>query len=188
MVEFGDLSDYKGIAITGIAMLFIAITGLIMGGSYYFLDQVQTGFESTDCVISGNTLVSSCQELWAMSFYKVLALKEVIVFLSIAWIFITLIGILITGYRSGKNPVMIGLLILVDIGFTYGALHISNLYRTLLSNSVIMNMMIEFPVYNKIMLNFPWFVFIVSTLSIVLGIINFQKGITNKESINELDY
>jgi len=73
------------------------------------------------------------------------------------------------------------------MALTYGAIWLSNIYRLLLENEIIRNALIPFTVYNKIMINFPWFVFIISLFSLSFGIVNWQRSRTNT-STGELDY
>jgi hypothetical protein len=96
-------------------------------------------------------------------------------------------GMLLMGYQSGAKPYYLGIYALVEVLIVYGSIHVANIYRTLLENEIIRNAMIPFNVYNTIMLYFPWFVFIISLFSLILGIVNWQKTPTNKVT-DELDY
>jgi len=94
---------------------------------------------------------------------------------------------LLVGYRSGTKPYLLGVLVLIEIAIVYGSIHVANIYRTLLENEIIRNAMIPFGVYNTIMLYLPWFVFIISLFSLVLGIVNWQRTPINSNT-EELDY
>jgi len=189
-----ELSDYFNVrsgktslalVITGI--ILIAISGLLFAGMYFFMDTLQTALLSTDCEISGNVFFDNCQDMWTMIVYPFLNLKTILIYLSISSIFILTLGMLLLGYKSGTNPVYLGVLILVELAFVYGGIRISNIYRTLLENEIIRDAMIPFQMYNTLMLYFPWFVFIISLFSLVLGVVNWQKSPTNQDS-EELDY
>jgi hypothetical protein len=80
-----------------------------------------------------------------------------------------------------------GYLVVIVIVMTYLSIHISNIYRELISNSVFRDMMVEFTVYNQIMLNFPWFVFIITIMATLMGIVNFQKSSVNRSN-DDLNY
>jgi hypothetical protein len=151
------------------------------------MDITQTNFESVDCVIENNTLVTSCQDLWDMALYPFLNLKEVLIWFSYFFIFGLVISLLILGYHSGKSPVLMGLMVAFIGGITYLGIELSNIYRTMLENDIFRVMMTEFTVYNKIMLNFPWFCFFVGVFSILLSIVNFQKTLVNEDK-QELNY
>lgn len=170
-----------------VGIILIAISGLVFAGTYFVMDTVQTALLSTSCEISGNVFFDDCQDMWTMAIYPFLNFKYVLVYLSFFSIFILTMGMLLMGYQSGTKPSMMGVLVLVEIALTYGAIHISNIYRTLLDSEIIRTAMINFSVYNKVMLYFPWFVFVISLFSLVLGIINWQRSPVNKVT-EELDY
>jgi len=186
--EFLDIGSAKSNAmliITGILM--IAVSGMIFAGTYFFMNTIQTSLLATDCVITGNVFFSTCQEMWNLAVYPFLNLKSVLVYLSFFSIFILTIGMLLTGYKSGTNPAFLGAFVVIELLITYGAIHISNIYRTLLDNEIIRNAMLPFDVYNTIMLYFPWFVFIISLFALILGIVNWQRTPVNKAT-EELDF
>ena len=94
---------------------------------------------------------------------------------------------LLLGYQTGFKPPMLGLLVVAELLITYGSLYVGNIYRTLISNEVMRDILLPFTVYNKIMMNFPWFVFIVCLFSIALGVVNWQRTRTNTPT-GDLDY
>lgn len=169
-------------------LAFIAISGMYFAFLYYFIDTTQTSLEGIDCDITGNTFGDSCQDLFALVVYPAMNIfKSVLIYLSYFFIFILILGMLLTGYNSGAKPWMMGILVLVEIGLTYASFYIANIYRLLLDNEIVRTALISFPVYNKIMLNFPWFVFVISLFSIALGVVNWQKTSVNT-SADELNY
>ena len=182
-----EIVSKGGIVLLIVSFVFIAISGLFFAGVYFIMDNVNTAFLTADCDIANNSIVSSCQELWELSLYPFLALKEILIWGSFVSIFALVAGLLVFGYQSGTRPTMLGFLVVVEILFTYGAIHIGNIYRTLIENDIVRGMLSDFTVYNKIMLNFPWFVFIVSLFSLALGVVNWQRSNINT-SANTLDY
>jgi hypothetical protein len=188
MIEIlDDLKRYGIFVAVLICIGFIAVSGIFFGMTYYFLDITHTNFLSVNCVIENNALVTSCQELWDMSLYPFLNLRYVLVWFSYFFIFGLVIALLILGYHAGKSPVLMGVMVAFIGGITYLGIEISNIYRTMLESDVFSVMMVEFTVYNKIMLYFPWFCFFVGIFSIILSIVNFQKTIVNKDD-QELNY
>lgn len=191
MMELSDYFDIRSaknsvtLIITGLIM--IAVSGFVFAGIYFFMDYTQTALLSTNCQITGNALFSTCQEMWSLVVYPFLNLKTILVYLSFFSIFILTIGMLLTGYKTGTHPSLLGVYALVELLIVYGSIHVSNIYRTLLDNEIIRNAMIPFKVYNTVMLYFPWFVFIISLFSLILGVVNWQKTPVNKVS-DELDY
>lgn len=185
--SFEEFKDYEDILVIMFSMVSIAVSGLYFGLIYYVLGILDVAFKSVDCVIDDNVLVESCQELFALGLYPFLALKDVAVWASFFFIFALVIGMLVLGYRSGRSPVLMGYSMVMIMVTTYGALHLSNFYRVMLDNAIFRDMMIDFSVYNLIMLNFPWFMFIVALMSAMLGIVNFQRTKVNAVE-SELDY
>lgn len=188
MSDFMDnMKDYGSISVIFISMFLIFTSGLFFGIAYYVMDNVEDAFEDTDCVIENNVYVESCQELWELSIYPFLALKSLLVWASFFFIFALVIGMLLMGYQSGKNPVLLGFMVIIIIVITYSSIYVSNIYRTLLENDMFRSMMLEFTVYNKIMLSFPYFIFIISLFSVILSIVNWQRSRTNSPT-SDLNY
>jgi len=112
-----------------------------------------------------------------------------LIWLSYFTIFGLILGMLLLGYNMGNSPWKIGFLIIFMILMTYGGIEISNMYRTLLETDIFRLMMIDFVIYNKVMLNLPWVTFITSLFSFVLSIVNYQRAKVNLVSeTEELDY
>ena len=170
-----------------IAIFVIFISGLFFGVSYYVMDTVQTQLETVECDIPNNLYFDDCQGMFALSIYPMLGLKSIFVWFSYIFIFALVLGILVLGYKSGKSPMMVGFLFVITLVFTYLGIEVSNIYRNMLTNDIIYSMLTPFPIYNKIMLNFPWFIGFVGLLSMALSIVNFQRSKVNAGS-TELDY
>lgn len=182
-----DIREYSHLVmiVMGVAMIFFS--GIFFGIVYKVMDVTQVSFESVDCVIENNTLVGSCQDLWSMSLYPFLALKELLIWLSFFFIFALVLGMLITGYKSGKSPYLMGFLVIFVGGLTYFGIELANMYAKMLQSEVFRSMMTDFTVYNKIMLNFPWFCFFVGLFSVMLALVNYQKTNLNTDR-GDLDY
>jgi hypothetical protein len=183
-----DEADKTGIGLTIFSILSIAASGIFLGIVYYVMTLTKTNLSGIDCVIENNAFVHSCQELFAVSLYPFLALKELFIWFSYIFIFVLIIGLFISAYRSGKNPVMLGVSIVSLFVFTYFGIIISNIYRTLLENAVFQTMLTPFPIYNFIMWNFPLFLFIITLISLIISIINFQKASVNTSVQGDINY
>lgn len=183
--SFEDYKDKGIVMAVGLSVIAIAVSGIFFAILYFALDSTNTALQASDCVIENNTLVSSCQDLFQLSIYPFLALKDVLVWVSFLFIFALVLGVLVLGYRSGQSPVLMGYLVAIIIAMTYISIHIANIYRDLLSNPVFLSMMTGFVAYNRIMLNFPWFVFIITLMATLLGVVNYQKTKVNKFSDRE---
>lgn len=183
-----NIRSYGALMAIIFSILAIFVSGIFFGITYYVMDVTETAFQANTCIIENNLYVESCQDLWSLSVYPFLALRELLVWFSFFFIFALVIALLVLGYQSGKSPVLLGLLIVFVIVLTYIGIEISNVYRTMLDVEAFRNMMIPFTVYNKIMLNFPWFTFFVGLLSVLLSVVNYQRTNVNQASRTELDY
>lgn len=182
-----NLSEKGSMMVVFISIFAIFISGIFFGATYLIMDNAQVGINAADCVIEGNAYVSSCQDLWDMSFNKLLDLKSILVWVSYFFIFALVLGMMMLGYSSGKNPAMLGIILVVTLAATYFGIELGNVYRTMLDNPAFFDMMLPFQIYNKIMLNFPYFTAFVGLFSLMLGIVNFQKARVNS-STSDLDY
>lgn len=190
MSEFlEDIRRYGGLGIIIISIFAIFASGIFFGITYHIMEITETALIANDCVIADNIYFSTCQEMWSISVYPFLALRELIVWFSFFFIFALVMGLLIVGYQSGRSPVLIGLLFVFVMIITYLGIEVSNVYRTMLDNEVFRTIMTPFTVYNKVMLLFPWFTFFVGLLSTMLGIVNYQRTSVNKiATSDELNY
>jgi len=182
-----NIRQYGALTLTIISIIAIFLSGIFFGVTYLVMDITQDAFEANDCLIPNNVYVSTCQDLWELSVYPFLELREILIWFSFFFMFALVLGMLVMGYQSGKSPVLLGLLIVFVIVLTYAGIEISNIYRTMLEVEAFRDMMIPFTVYNKIMLNFPWFTFFVGIMSTLLSIVNFQRTKVNY-SKDELDF
>lgn len=186
--DYFDVRSTKGslmLVVTG--LILISISGLFFAVYYYFINLIQTSLLTMSCQIPGNAFFNDCQGWFTFTVYPFLNLKVILIYLSFFSIFILTIGMLLVGYQSGTNHSLLGVLVIIEIMMVYGAIEISNIYRTLLDNEIIRTAMIPFGVYNTVMLYFPWFVFVISLFSIALGIVNWQRSPVNTAT-EELNY
>lgn len=189
MDDFIDnMRRYGGVTLIILSLLAIFSSGIFFGIMYFAMEVTEEGFRDNSCSIENNIYVESCQDLWNLSVYPFLALREIFVWFSFFFIFALVLGMLIAGYQSGKSPVLLGVLVTFVIVITYIGIEISNVYRTMLEVAVFRSMMVPFTVYNKIMLNFPWFSFFVGLLAVMLSIVNYQRSRVNKPTAEELSY
>jgi hypothetical protein len=186
-MDLNDMLKYGNIGVVLISLIMIAVSGLFFGFMYWGLEEIQEGFQAQDCAISGNGLWSTCQEMWETALYPFLEMREIFVWLSYFFIFTLVIAMLLLGYQAGFKPVMLGVLAMFELLLTYGSLYVANIFRVFIANETIRGMLVNFGPYTKIMMNFPWFVFIVSLFSVALGIVNWQRTRTNTPT-GELDY
>lgn len=180
-------SDKKTLGFLLFGLVLLVVSGLFFGILYYVMDITETAFENTNCEISNNAFFDTCQDVWELGVYPFLALKTVLVYLSMFFIVILIVGMLLTGYNSGSKPYLLGVIVLLNFSLTYASLWVANIYRQLLDNEIIRDAMVNFSVYNKVMLNLPWFVFVTTLFALTLGIVNWQRVRRNTPE-GELDY
>ena len=176
----------SSIMIIAFSMLLIFMSGIFFGITYFTFESLETAFAGNDCVINNNLYVDSCQELWEWIVIPFLSLRYILIYGSYFFIFGQVFAMLVVGYRSGKSPAMAGFLIMVISFFTYASILISNIYRNMLDVVIFRDIMTPFTVYNKIILYYPWFIFILSLSSMMLAIVNWQR--TRVNSIDDQNY
>lgn len=177
------------IVLMALSIIAIFLSGLFFSVSYYIIDQFQDKIEAVDCDLSATGHYSTCQEWFADTFYNVLNLKSFLITFSYIFIFVLVLGMLIVGYQTGGKPVYMGLYFIVVMVLTYGAILISNIHRTFLENSIVYDILQPFTIYNKIMLNFPWFVGFIGLISVGMSIVNYQRVKVNEPNPQSiLDY
>ena len=175
-----NIKQYGSITLVIVSILMIFVSGIFFSVVYFVMDTTETGFKNSHCDIQNNVYVDNCQDLWSLSVYPFLALKDIFIWFSFFFIFSLVLGMLLVGYQSGNSPVLLGLLVVFTLVMTYVGILLSNVYRTMLENATFRAMLTDFTVYNKVMLYFPQFVFFVGTLSVILSVVNYQKTHVNK--------
>lgn len=186
MLDSEDISGRGPIIVIALSMLMIFMSGIFLGIMYFALEATEAGFLANDCIISNNVYVDTCQELWALTVLPFLALRYILIYASYFFIFGQVFAMLVVGYRSGQSPAMAGFLVMVISFYTYAAILISNIYRRMLDVAVFNSIMTPFTVYNKIMLYYPWFIFILALSSVMLAIVNWQR--TKVNSVEDQNY
>jgi len=159
-----------------IVMFIIAVSGFFMAISYFIMQTLETAFRSVDCLIPQNIYFESCQEWFTMVLYPVLELKSLFIFASYFFIFGIVFGLFYMGFRTKKHPALLIVHIISSIIIGYLAIEIGNIYRLLISNPFMYDMMIPFVIYNKIMLYFPQFMFFIIFLSGIIGFMGVFKS------------
>ena len=158
-------------------MFSIVGSGLVFALSYFIMATIHTAFLSVDCLIPSNLYFSTCQEWFTMTLYPVLALKSVLVYMTYFAIFGMVFGLFFMGFRTKKHPVLFVVHIITSVILGYLAIEIANIYRLLLQNPQMHDMLVAMPIYNKIMLYFPQFMFFVIFLSGIIGFFGIFKSI-----------
>lgn len=152
-----------------LVVFWIFVSGLIFAITYYIFNKIHVAFLSVDCLIPNNALVSTCQEWFNLALFPILNLKYILIFANYFAIFGLVFALFFMGFRTKKHPALLIVHIIISVVITYMSIHIGNLYRALIENPNIYEILLPFAIYNKIMLYFPQFVFFVVFLSGIIG-------------------
>lgn len=172
--------------INGVAATFlIFLSGLFMAISFWVLAAVERAFQAASCLIPDNVYVSTCQELFELSIYPALALRHLLIWISYFYIFGIVFGLFYLGFKTKKHPSLFAVHVILSIVFGYLAIEIANVYRTLIQNELMYEILVPFAIYNKIMLYFPQFMFFIIFISGLIGLMGLIKGKFN-EGIDEI--
>ena len=166
-------------------MFLIAVSGFLMAISYYIMSTLETAFRSVDCLIPQNIYFTTCQEWFNMALYPVLELKSLFVFASYFFIFGVVFGLFFMGFRTKKHPALLVVHIISSIIIGYLAIEIGNIYRLLISNTFMYDIMVPFVIYNKIMLFLPQFMFFIIFVSGIIGLMGLFKSAGQFKQGNE---
>lgn len=170
-----------------IIMFTIFMSGLAMAIAFWVMNAMKNSFEEVNCLIVDNLFFSTCQEWFQLSIYPFLSLNSILIWFSYFYIFGTVFGLFYLGYKMRRHPSLLTVHIVFSLITTYLSIEIANVYRTLLDNEFIYSILVGFPVYNKIMLYFPAFMFFVVFISGLIGLLGIYKD-KDLESGNDLEY
>jgi len=186
---FFDPKGKSPIVLMALSIIAIFVAGLFFAFSYFMIGTVHEKLQEANCDLSATGVYDNCQEWFTDTIYNLFNLKGILITFSYIFTFVLVLGMLIVGYNVGGKPIYMGLYFVATILLTYGAILLSNLYRTFLENTIVYEIMQPFTIYNKIMLNFPWFVGIIGLISVGLSIVNYQRVKVNEPNpTSVLDY
>jgi len=172
-----DLSESQKDFFTNISIMFILfISGIIFAITYFFMDTIHTAFLSVDCLIPQNVFYTTCQDWFASALFPILQLKTILIYANYFAIFGLVFGLFYLGFRTKKHPVLLVGHIVSSIILGYFAIEIGNIYRTLIQNQNLYDILTPFVIYNKIMLYFPQFMFFVIFLSGLIGFMGIFRS------------
>lgn len=178
--NFSILATKKQLIYNTVAVFGIFLSGIFMAISYYVLAAIEAALQSVDCLIINNFYFDTCQEWFALSIYPALNLRYILLFASYFYIFGIVIGLFYIGFKTKKHPSLFVVHMILSIIFGYLAIEISNIYRALLANPLMYEILTPFAIYNKIMIYFPQFIFFVVFCSGLIGLMGIMKGKFNE--------
>jgi len=173
---------FSNLTLILILLIVSSVAGLLAGIIYYDMAVVQSTLQTVDFAIPiqdnssiGTTNVTHFQDILEIVVYPILNLKSSLPYLTYFLIFGLVIAFGISSYLSSKNPVFFVYHILFLLLMTYFCFIISNAYIDLLSNPFINQMMINFTIYNKLMIYLPQVVFFTGLMFGAISFINLIK-------------
>lgn len=182
-------------------IIFLAVailSGLIAGVVYFQLNTLDTTLHSVNFDLpiqnnqsiympENNKTITDFQGILGIVVYPLLGLRTSLPFLVYFMIFGFIIALGMSAYLTCKNPIFFVLHLLFTFLITYFCIILSNTYSKLLSNPFINSMMLDFTIYNKVMLYLPQIVFFTSLLFGVIAFVNLIKP-QNDYSMTGLNY
>lgn len=181
-----NLNESKTEFITNISVMFIIfVSGLIFSITYFIISKIQEAFLSVDCLIPQNVYVSTCQEWFNLALFPILNLKSVLIYANYFAIFGLVFGLFFMGFRTKKHPILLIVHIISSVIIGYLSIEIANIYRTIINNPSMYEILLPFPIYNKIMLYFPQFIFFVIFLSGLIGFMGLFRSVGQFNQGNE---
>jgi hypothetical protein len=169
-------------------LVIVGAGGLLGGLIYYGMDTVQSVLETVNVTIpiqevgSANGNLTTFQDIFGIVIYPFLELRDAIPYLTYFMVFAFIIALGISAYMSSKNPVFFVVHLLFTILLTYFAIVLSGIYVTLLSDTFINSLMVQFTIYNKLMLYLPQVIFFTSLIFGAIAFINIMKPQSGENS------
>lgn len=184
MVEYVDAdeeeTDNPNIFLGMVKILFgILFVGILIGAIIYSMNTLKTELEKVDIDFSETSQYKNIQEIFGVYLYPILGLTNFLAILCHIYIIFLAIGFWIMAYKIGTKPVYLGLSIIFLILSTWLGTIISNYYVDMMDIDVMPLLVADLTYYNFFMSNFPWFVFLIGLVGIIISLVNFQKPSVN---------
>lgn len=189
MVEYVD-ADYEednpNIFLGMVKILFgILIVGILIGAIIFSMNTLKTELQKIDIDFSDTAQYKNIQEVFDVYLYPILNLTGFLVTLCHIYIIFLALGFWIMAYKIGTKPVYLGLSIIFLILATWLGVLISNYYVDMMDIEAMPLLVADLTYYNFFMMNFPWFIFLIGLVGIIISLVNFQKP--NINTIQESD-
>jgi len=165
---------------------FVSFGGILAGVVYFQVETLENALMDVNFTIpigegmTPNENLTNFQDIMELVIYPITGLRTSLPYLTYFMIFAFIISLGITAYVSSKNPVFFIVHLLFTFVLTYFSIILSNNYTTLLEQPFINTMMINFNIYNKIMLYLPQVLFFTSLTFGIIAFISIMKPSANK--------
>lgn len=185
---------FENIALLTMFLVSFFVTGILAGVSYYGLKTMETELRGVDFVIPGaqnssnpdTRNVTTFQDVLDITIFPLFDFVDKLPMFSYFMLFAYIIGLAVTAYVSTKNPVFFVVHFLYTLILTYFAMILANAYAEILANPIMDSIMVNFPVYNLLMMYLPQVFFITSLLFGTISFITILKPSTaeNPQGLN----
>lgn len=173
---------FSNLIILIIFLVVVSVGGLLAGIIYYDMNILETellkvNFQIPIQVNQSNPVynLTDFQDILQIVVYPILGLKDALPYLTYFMVFAFIIALGMSAYLSSKNPIFFVLHLLFTLLITYFCIILSNMYTGLLHQPFINQMMLQFTIYNKLMLFLPQVVFFTSLVFGAISFINLIK-------------
>lgn len=173
---------FSNIVILVTFLVVVSVVGLLAGILYYDLELIEGVLKTVNFDLPienpasiGANNVTDFQDILGITVYPILGLRTSLPYLTYFLVFGFIIVLGMSAYLSSKNPLFFILHLLFTFLITYFCIIISNTYISLLSDSFINSLMLNFTIYNKLMYYLPQIVFFTSLLFGAIAFINLIK-------------
>lgn len=182
-LSLSESNIFNNFTILIIFVVVVFVSGLLAGITYYDMNLMNSVLHTVnfDIPIEVNTTsnMTTFQDILGITIYPILGLSSALPYLVYFMIFGFIIALAITAYLSSKNGVFFVVHLLFTFFITYLCFILSNVYITLLQNQFINSMMVNFTVYNTLMIYLPQVVFFTSLLFSAIAFVNLMKPQSN---------
>jgi len=175
-------------------LVIVSAVGIFGGLVYFGMNTLEVTLKTVDFVIptEDNTTavalnMSTFQDILGVVVYPFLGLRDSLPYLTYFLVFSFIIALGFSAYLTSKNPIFFVLHLLFTILITYFSFLLSNMYIGLLADPFINALMINFTIYNKLMIYLPQIIFFVSLVFGAIAFINIMKP-QNKYSSTDINY
>ena len=172
---------FDNIIIVVIFLCIVAFAGLLAGSIYFSMATLQGVLETVNVTLpvgengTQHANLTSFQDVMEIVIYPFLELRDTLPYLTYFLVFALIIALGFTAYMSSKNPIFFIVHLLWTFVITYFSIILANTYTTLLVDPFINSIMIDFAIYNKLMLYLPQILFFISLIFGVIAFVSIMK-------------
>lgn len=174
---FNKIKNNRGnmdLAITLILFIaFITCSGIALGTTGYVLESYQNALELVDVDIptlnDENATFQNMQDFFEVMLYPMLEVRNTYQYISYFLIFGSIGLLIFIAFKSSKHPIYFVPYSIALIIITYICMVLSNSYESLLNDAIFRSFMVEYSVYNKVMIYLPEFI---GFTGVIIGVIS----------------